>query len=96
MSRWLTDFLQRPLQTLLPAALLILAPKCVVCVLAYAGIGTFFGIRRLEICGPSVGSSGPWVSLLALLGVALGIPGLFANRRCRRKASKGRLALAKK
>lgn len=38
---------------LVPAALLAVAPKCVVCFVAYAGIGTALGLGGPELCGAS-------------------------------------------
>src|ERR1035438_1651125 len=89
MSRWLTEILRRPFRPLASVALLTLAPKCVVCVLAYAGIGAVLGLRGPEICGATVGSRGSWVSPLAVFGVALGIVGLLASLGSRRHRSRG-------
>ncbi len=36
---------------LAPAALLVLAPKCVLCLLAYAGVGAALRFGGPEICG---------------------------------------------
>jgi MYXO-CTERM domain-containing protein len=36
---------------LVPVALLAIAPKCVVCLIAYAGIGTALGLGGPELCG---------------------------------------------
>jgi hypothetical protein len=86
MSRWLAEILRRPLRPLASVALLILAPKCAVCVLAYAGIGAALGLRGQEICGAAVGSESPWASSLAVFGVALGIVGLLASLKRRRNS----------
>ena len=73
---------------LLPAALLALVPKCVLCLIAYAGLGAALGVGGPEICGasPSTGSSEMWASSLAWFGGALGVIALFAAARCRRSA----------
>ena len=84
MSRWLTEILRRPFRPLASVALFALAPKCLVCVLAYAGIGAVLGLPGPEICGATVGSPGSWASSLAVFGVALGIVGLLTSLRCRR------------
>lgn len=50
---------------LLPAACLV-APKCALCLLAYAGLGTAFGLGGPELCGAAETSVLP----PALLGAA--------------------------
>ena len=84
MRRWLAELLRRPFRSLVPVALATLAPKCGVCVLAYAGVGELLGLRFPEICGASAASRGPGGSTLAAFGVAAGIVGLLAALRCRR------------
>ena len=80
-----TDVSRRAVRWLWPAALLALAPKCLLCVLAYAGLGASLGLGGPEICGASAGSPITWASALAWLGAAggLGVLGLFASRRGR-------------
>ncbi len=39
---------------LVPAALLALVPKCVLCVLAYTGLGVALGLGGPELCGAPV------------------------------------------
>jgi hypothetical protein len=67
----------RAVRWLAPAALLALAPKCLVCVLAYAGLGAALGLGGPEICGASAGSPGSWAASLAWLGgaAAAGVSG---------------------
>ena len=89
MSQWLSENLLRPFRSLAPVALLALAPKCMLCVLAYAGIGAFFGFQGPEICGASASPRGLWASPLAQFGFALGIAGLIVRRWWRRSASRG-------
>jgi len=52
------------------SALLALAPKCTLCVLAYAGFGTALGLGGPELCGAPAGSSFTWTSALAWLGLS--------------------------
>lgn len=59
----------RAVRWLLPAALLAFVPKCMLCVMAYAGLGAALGLGGPEICGAPAGSPGSWVSSLAWLGV---------------------------
>jgi len=69
---------------IVPAALFTLAPKCVLCALAYAGAGTALGFGGPEICG---GVSGPWTGLPAVVATGLGvIGGVVAWNRHRRAA----------
>ena len=77
---------RRVIRWLWPAALLALAPKCVLCLLAYAGLGAAFGVGGPEICGASAGASAAWASTLPWLGVAggLGAFGFLTSDSCRR------------
>jgi hypothetical protein len=72
-----------PVRWALPAAGLALAPKCLLCLAAYAGAGALLGLQGPEICG---GTPRGWTALCApLLGIALSV-GLVVRRRlrCRR------------
>jgi hypothetical protein len=69
---------------LAPALLLTLAPKCVLCVLAYAGIGAALGLGGPEICGGPNAVNGSSVVWLSALGLAAGAVGVFAHRHSRR------------
>lgn len=74
--------LPRTFRWLLPALLFAAAPKCLLCVLAYAGIGTALGLGGPEICGGALGAPDAWASTLAWLGGALGLAlGLCAGWR---------------
>ena len=68
---------------LIPAALLAVAPKCGLCLLAYAGLGTALGLGGPELCGGSAGPDWSWPFALAVLGGALGVIHLLARRRRR-------------
>jgi hypothetical protein len=59
----------------MPAALLAIAPKCVLCLFAYAGLGTILGAGGPELCGAVGGTTGHWVSWLAALAVVVSIAG---------------------
>ena len=64
--------IRRGVRWLLPAALLALAPKCLVCVLAYAGAGAALGLGGPEWCGAEkAGEAMLWTTGLAWAGVAL-------------------------
>ncbi|HKB57421.1 MAG TPA: hypothetical protein VKC51_07510 [Lacunisphaera sp.] len=69
---------------LIPAALLALAPKCVLCALAYAGLGVALGLGGPEICGASGGAAGHWTAWLLAPGLAVGAAGIFCAQRRRR------------
>lgn len=67
------DVLRRTRGWLIPAALLALAPKCVLCLLAYAGAGAALGLGGPELCGAAAGPAGQWLWLLAGAGAVLGL-----------------------
>ena len=77
--------LVRAARWLLPAALLALAPKCVLCVLAYAGLGTALGLSGPELCSAASDSTVSWATSFAWLGLAgvLTTGGLLASGRRR-------------
>ena len=53
-------------------AVVALSPKCFLCLGAYAGLGTAWGLGGPELCGDTPGAATDWVSWLAVAGVALG------------------------
>jgi hypothetical protein len=67
------EFPRRAVRWLWPATLLAIAPKCVLCGLAYAGLGAALGLGGPEICGASAASPISWATSLAWLGVAGGV-----------------------
>ena len=87
MSRWPSEMVRRPLRSLVPLALVALAPKCVVCGLAYAGIGAALGFGAPKLCGSTAGSWGAWGSSPVLFGIALGIAAMLAFVRRRRNSA---------
>ena len=60
-----------------PAAVLALAPKCILCVLAYAGLGAALGLGGRELCGASGDAAGRWATWLPALGAAVGVAGFL-------------------
>ncbi len=84
MPRSLPDFRRHSSLWLAVSALLALTPKCLLCVLAYAGIGAALGLGGPEMCGVPASSTGSWVSALTLAGVTLGVIG-FLTLRIRKK-----------
>jgi hypothetical protein len=80
MPRLPAEIRRHPFRSLGPVALLALAPKCAMCVLAYAGLGAVLGLRGAEICGAGAGPTGGWATALALCGAGLGIAGWLARR----------------
>jgi hypothetical protein len=81
MSRSLSKFLRHPFWSLASIALAALAPKCAVCMLAYAGIGAVLGLGSPLVCGSAAGSPSSWELSLMAFAVALGIAGLLAGFR---------------
>jgi hypothetical protein len=74
--------LRRPVRWSAPLALLALAPKCLLCLAGYAGIGAALGLGGPELCGATGGSPGAWVMALALPGMGLaGVAVWMAIRR---------------
>ena len=67
----------RAVRWLVPAAALALTPKCLVCLLAYAGLGAALGLGGPEMCGAPAGAPGAWVSSLALRGGGVGLVGMI-------------------
>jgi hypothetical protein len=83
---------RRVVRWLWPATLLAIAPKCLVCGLAYAGLGAAFRLGGPEICGGSTGTPLSWTTSIAWLGVAGGVAtgGVMAIRRLVRSARSGK------
>ena len=70
---------------MIPAAFLALTPKCVLCLLAYAGLGTALGFGGPELCGATGNApEHQTVTWLFAASIALGLVGIFC--RCRRPA----------
>jgi hypothetical protein len=80
MSSRLREFSRRSARWLLPAALLALVPKCLLCVLAYTGLGVALGFGGPEICGASTSIVGGWTVWLSALGLAVFATGIFRRR----------------
>lgn len=79
-----TEFLRGAARWLWPAAVLTLAPKCLLCVAAYAGVGAALGIGGPELCGAAADSPAAWTAWLTWLGAAGGLMAcgiLLARRR---------------
>jgi hypothetical protein len=71
---------------MIPAALLALTPKCALCLLAYAGVGTVLGIGGPELCGSSNSATGYLILAAGLIGAAFGIGFIGRFLRSRRRA----------
>jgi hypothetical protein len=65
------EFLRRARGWLVPAALLALAPKCVLCLLAYTGLAAALGLAGPELCGGAPGGTIPWAVVLPAAGALL-------------------------
>jgi hypothetical protein len=83
MSSPRVELLRRAARVLLPAALLTLAPKCLLCLFAYAGLGAALGLTGPELCGAPAGSPASWASSFAWRTsvVALGAVAFCVGRR---------------
>ena len=76
--------LERPHLWLPGVALLALTPKCLLCLLAYAGLGAALGLGGPELCGGTPGMTASSPAWLAGLGLAAVVAGGLARRRTRR------------
>ncbi len=76
-----TDTVRGWLRWVSAAALFALAPKCLVCLVAYAGLGAALGLKLggPEFCGAPASPLTAVLPLLALAGAAVGIV-LFRRR----------------
>jgi len=84
-------YVRHSVRWLVPAALLALTPKCVLCLLAYAGIGSVLGLGAPEICGATEPSMTTlWSATFVLGAVALTAIGLYARRRSATKTYRNR------
>jgi len=72
---------------LIPTALLALAPKCFLCVLAYAGLGATLGLGGPEICGAPGDATGQHAMWLVAAGVVIGVATIRLISRCHRSGS---------
>jgi hypothetical protein len=77
-----TEFSGRAVRWFLPAALLAFAPKCLLCLAAYAGVGAALGLGGPEICGARAPAT--WALSLTWLGFAGGLGTLGFLASCRR------------
>ena len=82
--RWLR--FERRRRWLAPAALLVLVPKCGLCVLAYTGLGALFGFGGPELCTVDGGASAHpgWIAA----GVAAALLGAWGVRSLRRRRAR--------
>jgi MYXO-CTERM domain-containing protein len=76
--RWV-DRMRQPTRWLIVVATLVVAPKCFLCLAAYAGVATGLGLGAQEICGVEVTPS-PVAPGLGLLGLALAATALLVRR----------------
>lgn len=90
----------RVLRWLLPAALIALLPKCVLCLLAYFGAGTALGIGASAWCRATDDAPVSWHAVLALCGVGIffvsGAIGFVASYRRERRRTPPFLPLEKR
>lgn len=75
----LAELFRRLRGWLIPVALLALVPKCILCALAYAGIGATLGLGGTELCGVN-DADRPRETALLVLSVTTGYLWLLARR----------------
>jgi len=91
MSPSPSNYFRRSVRWLLPAALLAFTPKCLVCLLAYAGIGASLGIGGPEICGAASSSTVTlWTVSFVVGGTALSAVGFYVRHRATTKTYSNR------
>ena len=61
---------RRIVRWLLPVTLFAAAPKCLLCLVVYTGLGVALGLGGPELCGAPVPSSQSWVTTCAWFGAA--------------------------
>jgi hypothetical protein len=83
MSLPRSSSLRRAVRWLVPAAALALAPKCLLCVLAYAGLASALGLGGRELCGGPAESPHAWIPLTAAALLVLGGVAMIARRHFR-------------
>ncbi|MEO6992969.1 MAG: hypothetical protein ABI273_05045 [Lacunisphaera sp.] len=69
---------------LIPVAVLALTPKCALCLLAYAGLGTLLGLGGQDLCGGAKSASGYWELAFGLISTGAGTVFLGRFLRSRR------------
>ena len=80
MSPRAPELRRRWIRWLVPGALVVLAPKCVLCVAGWLGLGATLGWTGVEICGVPDNTATHGVAWLAVATVALGGGGLAVRR----------------
>ena len=80
MSRSRVEFVRRVFRWFSVAGIVALAPKCLLCLVAYSGAGAALGtaLGGLEICGASTDRPGNAIAWLTMLGAVVGL--VFARR----------------
>jgi len=80
MSRSRAEIVRRAIRWLPVAAIVALAPKCLLCLAAYAGVGAALGttLGGLEICGGATGRPGNSIAWFTMLGAVVGL--VFVRR----------------
>ncbi len=70
------------LRWLAPAALLALAPKCLLCLVGYTALGAALGLGgRAEICGAAGASATGWIATATALVLGAAAVVFFRLRR---------------
>lgn len=77
----------RRLRWLALATCVVAAPKCLVCLLGYAGLGAALGLAGPELCGAPSGSATPWGLSLVAAAIASGGIGFFLILRSRPRST---------
>lgn len=69
------DVARGRLRRLGPVLLLLAVPKCLLCLLAYTGLGAALGLAGPELCGAGPEPAAVWTGWLLPLGAGAGLAG---------------------
>lgn len=77
------EHLRRLRRWFVPVALAVVAPKCLLCLAAYTGLGVALGLplSRPELCGGEGASVSPHLVVAAALGSGALLAGWMIRRR---------------
>lgn len=92
MSPRRSDRWRRLLRWLMAGAIVTLAPKCVLCVIAYLGLGTTLGWTSAELCGAPASKTLPGIAWLVATKNGERKPAYAVNREGRNVTRTKRLS----
>lgn len=82
----IANILRRPWRALVALTLLVVAPKCVLCLAAYIGLGAALGLGGPEFCGTEPLASRTTLGIATALSALVGLTCLLMRKRVARRA----------